>query len=561
LERASALAAAERSKLLDCRLSLAHGGAGYTFIGRSLRKPLLVLMALVGVVLLLACANLASVLLGRAAARSREMAIRLAIGAGRTRLVRQLLTESLALAVVGGGLGLLFAMWGARVLVERYTDQRFLQMTVNVTPDLGILAFTAILSLSAGVLFGLVPAFRGASCDVSSVLKGAGARVRLGRWDVRKLLVVSQVALSLVLLVGAGLFVRTLARLKTLDVGFEREHLVTFSVSTTTGYGSDADPAIWRLLDKVRQSPGVIAASGAAPSPPYEYRLPVQVQRYLAASGEDRLVSFSEVAGGFFETLRAPLLEGRPIGPQDRGRKVAVVNASFARHFFGRGSAVGRSVDVAGNTGRVEIVGVVADARYFNPREKPRRAIFASTPYLWPGSLIVRTATDPRALMAELPQLVRQSEPGLRLLRMETFGEATDKLLTQERMLADLSGAFSVLAVVLASLGIYGVLSYAVAQRTREIGIRMALGARPVTVIRMVLRETLILLLAGLAVGIPVILVWGRFLASLLYELKPADPGTIVMAGLLLSAVAVLAGWVPARRASRIAPMEALWHD
>lgn len=290
LERAGALAAAERSKLLDCRLRLTHGGAGFFFIGPKLRTPLTVLMALVGVVLLLACANLANILLGRAAARSREMAIRLAVGAGRKRLVRQLLTESLLLAVLGGGLGLLFAMWGARVLVEQYADQWNFRLTANVAPDLRILAFTAILSLSAGLLFGLVPAFRGASCDVSSVLK------------------------------GAGLFVRTLVRLKRLEVGFDREHLVTFGVSATTGYGSEADPVIWRLLDRLRQLPGVVAAPG-----------------------EDGNVSFIEVAPGFFETLRTPVLAGRPIGENDRGRKVAVVNAAFVRHFF-RGRRRGRPI-------------------------------------------------------------------------------------------------------------------------------------------------------------------------------------------------------------------------
>jgi predicted permease len=315
------------------------------------------------------------------------------------------------------------------------------------------------------------------------------------------------------------------------------------------GPSPNADRLLWSLLGRLPELPGVTAAAGATHVPPI-----AGPGADVFVEGETAKAGLIEVTAGFFETLRTPIREGRPILPADRGRATAVVNEAFVRQFFNGASPLGRSVTVG--SAAVEIVGVAADARYFNPREPSRPTIFRSTPTLWAGEFMVRTSGDPRALMGSLPEFLKQS--GLRLMQAETLVESADRLLVQERMLADLAGGFGVLAIALASLGIFGVMSYAVTQRTREIGVRMALGATRVSVLWMVLRETLSLFAWGLAMGIPAILAYGRFVTSLLYDVRPADPATIAGAAALLAAVAVLAGYVPARRASRIAPVDAL---
>ncbi len=557
---AAGASGADRPRLLNRQIVLTGAAVGSPQLGRRLQKPLTVLMILVALVLLLACANIGNMLLARTAARSREIAIRIAVGAGRGHLVRQLLTESLLLAVAGGALGLLFACWGAKVfagLVTGYVSQ------IDVSPDLRVLAFTAAVSVCAGLLFGLIPALHAARSDVAPVLKGTGAVQRCGRWPVGKLLVVLQVALSIVLVAGAGLFLRTLANLKTLDAGFAHEHVVFCEVVTTKGYTPEADPALWRLIDKVRQLPGVISASTGAivtDTPSHT----VEIEGYHAGPGEKLETQLREVSDGFFETLRTPLLQGRSIEQRDCGvgkAQVAVVNESFARRFFGGDNPLGRHVTAqfAGpKMGPFEIVGVVADARYTSPKVMPLPELYTPVTRFFGARLLLRTALDPRMLMATLPQFIQQAEPQLRVLEMDTVVHATDRTLSQEHMLARLSGFFGVLALILAGVGVFGVISHAVGRRTHEIGIRMALGASRLSVLWMVLRETLLLLAAGLALGIPVIFVAGRFVASLLYGLKPADPATLALAMLVLSGVALLAGYLPARRAAKTDPMAAL---
>jgi len=395
------------------------------------------------------------------------------------------------------------------------------------------------------------------------VLKGVGSLPRPGRWHPARALVVSQVALSIVVVAGAGLFVRTLANLKRLDAGFEREHVIYCEIVSTRGYTPKADPAIRRLLDEVRQWPGVLSASTgvvAVSTPSHA----IEAEGYQPGPGEKPEALLRDVSDGFFQTLGTPLLLGRSIEPRDCavGRPpVAVVNESFARRFFGGANPLGRHVTAqfAGpKMGPFEIVGVVADARYTSLRIEPGPEIYTPVSKFFGGRILIRAAVDPRMLMSTLPQSVEQAEPELRVIEMDTLSRATDKALSQEHMLAGLSGFFGLVALILAAVGIFGVISCTVGRRTREIGIRMAMGARRGTVLWMVLRETLVLLAVGLGLGVPVIFAGGRLVASLLYGLEPTDPVTLTWAVVTLSGVALLAGYLPARRAAKIDPMVAL---
>ncbi len=566
-ERALSLPESARARLLERQLVLSRGGAGDSFLGRTYRKPLLILTALVGLLLLLACANICNMLLARAAARSREMAIRLAIGASRGHLLRQMLAESLIVSLAGGALALPLAWWAAEAMVRAYVDPRA-HLRIDVAPDPGVLAFTAAVSVCTGLIFGLLPALRAARADVAPALKGTNfLAFRTRRATLGKLLAGWQVALSIMLLAGAGLFIRTLVNLKNLDAGYERERVVTFNVGTAEGYGMGAEAAMWRLLDQVRHLPGVLAASAASPAPPAGGPLfKMKVDGYQPRPGEDPDVRIIDIADGFFETVRTPLLRGRMVEPADRGRKpnVALVNETFARQFFGRQDPAGKFIEAGSNyhggnvMARTEIIGVVADARYSHPKEPPLPTVFPLSPYLWASGFVVRTAQDPAALIGALPQIVHRAEPSLRLLDASTMSLSMDLMLTKERMLAGLSGFFGILAILLASLGIYGVMAYGVRQRTAEIGIRMAMGAHRGAIVRMVLKETLVPLVGGLAIGIPATLICSRVLTSVLFGLKPADPLTVIAAIGVLSAVALAAGYLPARQAARIEPTRAL---
>lgn len=562
--RTAGLSEAERAGLLGRRIVLTAGGSGFSPLGRQLQKPLLVLMILVGLVLLLACANIGNMLLARTATRAREIAIRLAVGASRRHLIRQMLLESLVLAGLGGLGGALFAYWGARVLMNIYG------LKMEVSLDFRLLAFTAGLALGSGLLFGLLPAWQGARARLAPVLKSPGLSDRRTRWSPGKWLVISQVALSIILLTGAGLFVRTLANLLGQETGFAAQNVIMAFVVTTDGYSPKADPAIWRLIEKMRQIPTVTSvATGVIPENRPRYS--VRAIGYPASAEDLPEAQLREgVSDGLFETLRTPILQGRAIARSDCGRnkpKVAVVNESFARCYFGPDNPLGKQVELSGNYGMAgklgpfEIIGVVADARYASPKEKPTPEIFVPNTEFWGAHLLVRTTGKARALMAALPQLVRQSEPDLRVIEMKTMEEAVNANLVQERLLASLSGFFGLTALLLASLGIFGVISYSVHRRTREFGVRMALGARPGLVLWMVLQETLLLLGIGVAMGIPLILAGGRFLNSMLFGLPPTDPVTLIAAVLVLSGVALLAGYIPARRAAQVHPMAALRYD
>ncbi len=568
LDRARTLSGLEREALLRQSIEATYGGAGISPLGRQFRSPLLALIALAGLVLLLACVNVSNMLVARAVARSRELAIRVAIGAGRRHVIRQVFAEGVLHACLGGALGLAVALWGARVLARLCSDASY-RSSISVGPDAVVLAFAVAVSLAAGLFASFIPAARAARGNVLGGLNGAGSGLRIGRWHIRRVLAATQVALCIVLLVCAGLFARSLSNLTDLRLGFPSGHVVTFAVTTPTDYAMGQGPAVWRLLDKVRQIPDVAAAGMVDHPPPMPnpLRLRIKVAGYTPRPGEDTAVNAESASDGLFEALGASFRYGRPMQPGDRNRKVAVVNDEFVNRFFGGVNPVGRYVDVEpeiqfhGPTDRFEIVGVVSGLRYFDPRKGPEPAIFPNTATPGVSSFVVRTGGPPDALIAALPEIVRQAEPGLRVFGLETVRRTMEQVLARERLLANLSGAFGLMAIGLAAVGVYGVMSCSVAQLTAEIGIRMALGAQRRAVLWMVLRETVVMLLCGVAVGVPAALIAGRSLASLQLGLKPADPVVIAAAVLVMTAAAIIVACVPARRASRIDAIRALRQD
>jgi predicted permease len=555
------------------RLDLDSAAGGYSPQRESLAQPLQILMVVVGLVLLIACANVANLLLARAAARQREMAVRLAVGAGRSRLVRQLLTESVLLAMAGGALGLLFAQWGTSVMLKLAASgpmrSQSASLILDLHPNLRVLGFTTALCLLTGILFGLAPAFRASTTSIAPALveRGAGASgFRLG-----KLLVIAQVAVSLVLLTGAILFARTLANLKTQDLGFEREHLLL--VWTAPGQIGRSNAAAASLFETIEQRiagiPGVRSVSptvyGMLQGNPLA-GAPMNVPGFVPATDADRRAQWSIVGTQFFDTLGLRLLTGRNFTERDiaTSPQVAILNERMARHFFGNESPLGRRFESWGVT--KEVIGVVVDAKYESPREEGRRMFYL--PYRQQlGRLsqticiAIRTTGNPTAVASVVREEFRNIDPRLPVIRIETIEQQLDNLLVQERLIATLSAVFGTLAVMLACLGLYGVMAYSAARRTNEIGIRMALGATRRGVLGMVLQESLWLVVIGIAIGFPATFFAARLVASRLFGVRANDPVTLATASLLMIGVALLAAMIPARRASRIDPMVALRQD
>jgi predicted permease len=563
-------------------LELASASKGLNDLRREFSKPLFILMAVVGLVLLIACANVANLLLARATTRRKEIAVRLAIGAGRRRLIRQLLTESVMLAALGGGFGLLLAYWTTSLLITFMSSGRY-PITLNVRPDVRVLAFTVAVSLVTGVLFGLAPASRTTRVDVTTALKETSSgsssgihygRVRLG---LGKALVVSQVAMSLLLLVGAGLFVRTLQKLENLDVGFNRRNILLFGVDPTqNGYKGEKLRALYQELQRrIEALPGVLSASlsnhtligGGVTVSGFSIR---RATPKRAATGRDGAggVHFNGVGPQFFETMGIPLMLGRTIGPEDKSGapKVAVINETLARKYFEGSNPIGRhfSSDNQWATD-IEIVGVVGDARYADLRKKVPPTVYV--PYTQtlegqgPMHFEVRTSGDPIAMILAVRHVVQDVDKSLPLFELRTQVEQIDQTLFQERLFARLTSFFGVLALALACVGLYGLMSYAVARRTNEIGIRMALGAEGARILAMVLREGLVLVSLGCVLGVPAALAATHLVATMLYGLKSTDPITIAVAVALMAAVAIVASYLPAIRAARVDPMVALRYE
>ncbi len=563
-----------RKEIEKSYISLAPGGPGISGLRERYSEPLHILMAVVALVLLIACANVANLLLSRAAARHKEISVRLALGASRVRLIRQMLTESLLMAGLGGALGAAFAAWGVRILVSKFAGP---SSRLNVSPDLPVLGFALAVCALAAILFGLAPALRSTRVELAPALKAGsfspGATGR--RWSLGKGLVSFQAALSLLLLVGAGLFVRTLQKLEAEDLGFNRQHVLLVGIDPRlAGYKpAQLAPLYRQLLDRVNALPGVRSASLAAYSPMSgsSSTSNISAEGYTPPPGQDMNIHINVVSWKYFETVGTPILLGREMGLQDTASspRVAVINATMAHDFFGNQNPIGRRFGFGDNpkhSGDIEIVGVAADAKYSNLRQKPEPMAFlpclqdqGNAAYVWEVEL--RTVGDPRSAAAAVRSALAGIDKGLPATKLKTLSEQVDDSLEQERTISELSSFFGLLALTLACVGLYGVMAYMVARRTSEMGIRMALGARSRDVLRMMLREGLFLVLAGIAVGIPAAIGAGHLISSMLFGLTPSDPVTISLATLLLVAVAVLAGYLPARRASRVDPMVALRYE
>ncbi len=551
---------------------------GANELRRDYSEPLLIVMAIVGVVLLIGCANVANLLLARATARQNEMAVRLAIGASRGRLVRQLLTEGVVLVALGAGAGLLFARWGASFLVAVLAGPAE-RVVLEPHFDLRVLGFTGAVSITTALLFSLAPALRATRVDAAKPAAAGGTSThnRLG-----SALVVVQVTLSVLLLCGAALFLRTLHNLNSVSSGFERDGVLTMQVEATVP-GRTVPPktpaefradharlgAVWSgFIDRVREMPGVSSAAVATMNPLSGWLRGVRIaiQGPVQAPEKDRGISLNQVTDGYFETTGIRLLAGRSFTPRDRAGslRVAILNETAARAFFGDESPLGRKVNFPGQRvqDEFEIVGIVADTRYQDLRTPDQRMAYlpleqAIDP-ITNAVVALRGPGDVTRLAPSIRAIATETVPGGFVTAIATLEQQVEMSLVRERMLALLATFFAALALILASIGLYGVMAYRVVRRTREIGIRIAVGARQQSVVWMMVRETLLLVSIGAALGTLASLAANRYIAGQLFGVTPRDPIAIVVALSVLGIVTMVAGYVPARGASRIDPVKAL---
>jgi predicted permease len=559
---------ADRQLFLRNRVELLPGSENG--LGEYMRKPLWLLTALTGAVLLLACANLANLLLARATAREREFAVRLAIGAGRARIVRQLLVESLLLAGGGAVLGLALAFLADRLLVRIYLPaDAATEFVVSPIPDGRVLVFALGVMLVTSLVFGLLPAIRGSRTEITSSLKDRSGAGSSGSIPLRRLLAGIQVALSLLLLVGAGLFVRTLRNLQNQGPGFPTDHLLTFTIDPSlSGYSDEETRSFYeRLTVNLQTMPG-ISSVGFSTMPilkGYSWHNAILGEGFEGVPLEEQPF-LSEVGPDYFATLGIPVIAGRAFTTQDVGpAKYSVVNESFAREYFPGRDPIGQRFGLVNDMEPVrpetEVIGVIADRKYSDLRETPPPQAYF--PYLRAThfrfmNVYLRTQGDPRLIEDQLRERLHQFDPHVPTVELQTLDEQIGFSLRTERLVASLSAVFGGLATLLAVIGLYGVMAYVVTRRTREMGIRIALGAMRGSVVALVMREVLTLIGVGLAGGTVLALVLMQFVRSQLYGLNPHDPITLAAAACILSLAAGLAGLVPALRASRVDPVNAL---
>jgi predicted permease len=571
LPAANDWSAYSRDRFMQGKLRVVPAAMGYSNLRNEFSTALIVLMCMVGLVLLIACANVANLLITRGFMRQREIAVRLSLGASRGRLVRQLLTESLLLSLIGGVVGVLLAVVLTRGLLA-LVPAGGSPLLLRAEPDLRILGFALALTFATGVIFGLLPALRASRPDPWTTLKdtvgsiaGAG-----GSLFLRKGLVTAQVALSFLLLFGAGLFVRSLQNLKSTETGVALDNLITFQLAPAlSGYDEQRASNLYvALLERLRAAPGVQAA-GLATVPILsgdEWDSSTSVEGHRAKDGEDMQAFMNALSPGYFTTMKIPILEGRDFTTMDAKEKptVAIVNRSFAEHFFKGQSALGKRLGRGTRPDTkldIEIVGIVADSLYEGPREGVHRQVFVPNWGNNSAAFYVRTTSASSSAHSVIRNEVRKLDASMPVYEVKTLEGQLDETLLTDRLVALLAAGFGLLATVLASIGLYGVMAFVVARRRKELGIRMALGAQPGTVIWLVMKEVLILLSIGLAVGIPSALALGRLVSTQLYGIQPHDPAIAAATMLLLAGVSAAAGLIPAHRASRIDPIMALRYE
>ena len=562
-----------QQRFLRTKLVAISSAAGPSDLRLTFGRPLSILMAVVALVLLIACANIAGLMLARAAARSREIAIRTALGASRARLVRQLLTESILLSLLGAGLGVLFARWGTSLLVRNLTTTRN-PVFVDLSLDWRVLAFAAAMTVLTGVLVGLLPAVRSTDFAVSAVMKNQAAAggVRRVRFHAGKWMVACQVALSLILLIGGGLLLRTFVKLVRVDLGFDASNVLVvmakppwFAADIVKMSPEERTLAHEEIARELRTLPGVLSVARTFTTPIGDdnYMTLVTADNPGALPGVTGTGYFNFVAPGYFAALRTPIVAGRDFDGRDTTTSpaVAIVNETLARKYFPGVGALGKRLRIHQRPVPVEIVGLVKDATYESVREVTPPTVFMPATQAPPSAaaqeLVLRTSVPPDVIIPSVQRVVREVSPDIPL-EFQTLAQQVGDDLVQERLLATLAGFFGGLALLLAMIGLYGVLSNLVAHRQMEFGVRMALGARPGSILWLVMRDVLLVLAAGVTVGLAAALATARVLRQLLFGLEPHDPATIAIAIALLSAMATLAGYLPARRAARVDPIIAL---
>ena len=554
------------------QITVEDGRRGQSSVHTEAREPLVFLLSVTAIVLLIACANIANLLLARAAARSTEMAVRLSLGASRPQLIVQLLTEACVLALIGGAAGLLVASWTLHGIASLLPSDALDSLRLEIRPP--VIVFTAMISILTGLLFGLFPAVQSTSPDLVSALKGqagqpSGSR---GAARFRAALVTAQIALSMALLISAGLFLKSLVNVTRVDLGVKIDHIVTFAISPElNGYDAMRSKALFeRVENDMAALPGAtgVSASMVPLLAGDSWGSDVRVQGYKVLPDTDTNARFNEIGPGYFHVLSIPILAGRDFTRADTTGtpKVAIVNEAFARKFNLGHDAVGKRMSVGGN-GKdldIEIVGLVQNAKY-NAVKKDVPPVFF-LPYrqddaIGSSAFYVRTSLAPESLLRSVPGVLARLDPNLPVQDLKTMPQQVYENVFLDRLISTLALAFAALASLLAAVGLYGVLAYTVAQRTREIGLRMALGADAARVRAMVLRQVGQMTLVGGVVGIAAALGLGRIVQSLLYELQGHDPAVIVGAAVLLTAIAFGAGYIPASRAARVDPMRALRYE